>query len=358
MLGIAVARMRIDCDIHPGLEGTRTTLLPYLDAHWQEQVTSRAIDGLDLTSYPPNMPLSCRPDWRPEHGKPGSSFEMLKAQALDGFGSTYAICNVLYGAQAVYDPYMAAAFCRAINDWIAAEWLARDPRLRASIVVPMQAPDLVVDEIERRAGDFRFVSILVLAQGETLLGRRHFWPIYQAAERHRLPLAIHSGSQYRSAPSSIGWPSYRLEYYIAEAQAHQAQLLSLILEGVFGKFPGLKVVLMESGISWLPAFMWRANKTWKGVRVEVPWVDRRPAEIMRDHVRLTTQPFDTPPDQAGIEQLIEQIGSERMLLFASDYPHWQFDGDCPLPPGLPASTVERMCADNPLETFPRLQAAA
>ena len=82
---------------------------------------------------------------------------MLKAQALDGFGSSHAICNVLYGAQAVFDPYMAAAFCRAINDWIAAEWLARDTRLRASIVVPMQAPDLAVEEIERLAGDPRFV---------------------------------------------------------------------------------------------------------------------------------------------------------------------------------------------------------
>ena len=98
------------------------------------------------------------------------------------------------------------------------------------------------------------------------------------------------------APSSIGWPSYRYEYYIAEAQAFQAQLLSLIYEGVFGKFPGLKVVLMESGVSWLPAFMWRANKTWSGVRVEVPWVEREPADIMRDHVRVTMQPFDAPPD--------------------------------------------------------------
>ena len=160
------------------------------------------------------------------------------------------------------------------------------------------------------------------------------------------------------APSSIGWPSYRLEYYIAEAQAHQAQLLSLILEGVFGKFPELKVVMMESGISWLPAFMWRANKTWKGVRVEVPWVDRPPADIMRDQVRLTTQPFDGPPAQADLQQLLEQIGSDRMLLFSSDYPHWQFDGDSPIPPGFPASLVARMCRDNPLETFPRLQASA
>jgi predicted TIM-barrel fold metal-dependent hydrolase len=349
--------MQIDCDVHPGLEGTRTTLLPYLDDHWKEQVVSRAIDGLDLQSYPPTMPLCCRPDWRPAKGKPGSDFEQFKAQALDGFGSQLAICNVLYGAQAVHDPYMALSFCRAINDWIATEWLARDPRLRASMVIPLQAPDLAIEEIERLASDKRFVSILVLAQGEDLLGRRQYWPIYKLAEQHQLPLAIHAGSQYRMAPSSIGWPSYRYEYYLAEAQAFQAQLLSLVLEGVFGKFPKLKVVLMESGVSWLPAFMWRANKTWKGVRVEVPWVERPPADIMRDHVRLTAQPFDSPPDGASVEQLIDQIGSDKMLLFATDYPHWQFDGADAMPQHIPASIANRMRNENPLETFPRLQTA-
>ena len=78
--------MRIDCDIHPGLEGTRTTLLPYLDDHWKEQVTSRGIDGLDLMSYPPTMPLSCRPDWRPKKGKPGSDFEMRADLVLLAMG--------------------------------------------------------------------------------------------------------------------------------------------------------------------------------------------------------------------------------------------------------------------------------
>lgn len=351
----SVSAIRIDCDIHPAVGGTRTTLLPYLDDHWKEQVVSRAIDGLDLTSYPPNMPLAGRADWRPKDGKPGSDFGLTRRHALDELGASHAICNVLYGAQAVYDPYMAAAFCKAINDWIAAEWLGQDKRLSASIVVPMQAPDLAVEEIERRAGDDRFVSVLLLSQGESLLGRRHYWPIYQAAERHKLPIAMHAGSQYRQAPSSIGWPSYRYEYYIAEAQAFQAQVLSFIYEGVFLKFPELKLVLMESGISWLPAFMWRANKTWRGVRVEVPWVEREPAAIMRDHVRVTTQPFDAPPDAESVANIIDQIGSDRMFLFASDYPHWQFDGDDPIPPHLPASLVARMCNENPRETFPRLK---
>ena len=76
--------MRIDCDIHPAVGGTRTTLLPYLDNHWKEQVVSRAIDGLDLNSYPPNMPFCGRADWRPKDGsKPGSDLAMVQRGAFD-----------------------------------------------------------------------------------------------------------------------------------------------------------------------------------------------------------------------------------------------------------------------------------
>ena len=70
--------------------------------------------------------------------------------------------------------------------------------------------------------------------------------------------------------------------------------MSLICEGVFVKFPKLKVVLIESGVTWLPAFLWRLSKFWRGVRNEVPWIDRSPHEIVRDHVRRTIQPLDAP----------------------------------------------------------------
>ena len=81
-----MAATRIDCDIHPAVGGTRTTLLPYLDDHWKEQVVSRAIDGLDLNSYPPNMPLSGRADWRPAKGKPAhSSYSEMRASTDAGF---------------------------------------------------------------------------------------------------------------------------------------------------------------------------------------------------------------------------------------------------------------------------------
>jgi uncharacterized protein len=88
--------------------------------------------------------------------------------------------------------------------------------------------------------------------------------------------------------------------------------------------------------------------------MEIPWVDRSPAEIVRSNVRLTLQPIDVP----GTDELlktIEHIGSDRLLLFSSDYPHWQFDGDAILPAGLSADLVRRITVDNPLETYSRIE---
>ena len=59
-----MAAIRIDCDIHPAVGGTRTTLLPYLDDHWRDSVQERGIESLETVTYPPNAPLTSRPEWR------------------------------------------------------------------------------------------------------------------------------------------------------------------------------------------------------------------------------------------------------------------------------------------------------
>lgn len=347
----------IDCDVHPAVPSI-TSLLPYLDTYWRDQVTLRGIDNLDLASYPPKNPLSGRADWRPPNAKAGSSLELMQTQALDQFGAGIAICNVLYGGQAVFNADFAAAVCRAVNDWLVKEWLDREPRLRASIVVPFQDPKLAVEEIERRAGDRRFVQVLLLAMAEMPLGRRHYWPIYEAAARHGLTIGIHAGGMSRFAPTYLGWPSYFIEDYAAQSQAMQGQLLSLIYEGVLGKFPNLKFVLIESGVTWLPTFLWRITNTWRALRMEVPWVNRSPDELIRSQVRFTMQPFDAPGDLAEhIDGILDLLGSEDLLLYATDYPHWQFDGSDAMPPGMPADLIRRIKIDNPLATYARLQGA-
>ena len=192
--------------------------------------------------------------------------------------------------------------------------------------------------------------------GDMLLGRRPYWPIYTAAEKHGLAIGIHAGSTYRHAPMASGWSAHRVEDYVAQSAAFESQLLSFLAEGVFQQFPSLRLVLSESGFTWLPNLLWRTSKSWRGMRAEVPWIDRSPAEIIREHVRLTLQPVDSPPgDPKTLLRTLEHIGSDRMLLFSTDYPHWQFDGDAVLPDGLSSEVLQRILIDNPLETYPRLQ---
>jgi len=344
----------IDCDIHPAVPGIKA-LLPYMTPFWQDSFVQRGIDGLEMQSYPPGAPITARADWRLERGPAGSSLDAMRGHALDRFGIGLAICNTLYGGQVTVSETMGAAICSAINDWIAEHWLDREPRLRASIVVPAQAPLLAAEEIERKAADRRFVQVLMPVACEMMLGRSYYWPIYEAAQRHDLPIGLHAGSMYRYAPTSTGWPSHYLHDYVAHNQTFEDQLLSLVTNGIFAKFPDLRVVLIESGVTWLPGFLWRAIKTWRAVRPEAPWVNESPADIIRRQVRLTAQPLDAPADPAVLDRIIDQIGSDKMLLFATDYPHWQFDGDAALPPGLDAGLVRKMQHDNPLATYARLK---
>ena len=346
----------IDCDIHPAVPSVRA-LLPYLDEYWREHVLRRGLESesFDTTTYPSAAPINLRPDWKLPKAPPGSDLAAMQSHILDPLGPTAAICNVLHGATMIMSEDLSAALCRGINNWLVAEWLDRDPRLRASIVVPIHSADLAAEEIERMAPDHRFVQVLMLAMTELPLGRRQNWPIYRAAEKHALPIGIHAGSSFRHPPSAGGWGSYYLEDYVSYAQGFAGALNSMVVEGVFHKFPNLKAVLIESGVTWLPASLWRLDKTWRGVRSEAPWLDRVPSSIIRDHVRLTAQPFDAPPTQAQIDIILEELGSDELLLFASDYPHWHYDGADPVPPGLNPALVRKMLIDNPLATYPRLR---
>ncbi|MFM7779195.1 MAG: amidohydrolase family protein, partial [Alphaproteobacteria bacterium] len=103
------------------------------------------------------------------------------------------------------------------------------------------------------------------------------------------------------------------------------------------------------------SFLWRGTKEWRALRREVPWVDRSPAQILRDHMRISCQPLDAPPDPNDLTALLEMIGCDDMLLFATDWPHWRFDGTEALAPGLPEGMRMRLLRDNALATYPRLK---
>jgi len=117
-------------------------------------------------------------------------------------------------------------------------------------VIPVQSTQKAVAEIERCAADKRFVQVLMLVSGDNPLGRRVYWPIYEACQRSALPSACMRASNYTS-PSPVGWGSIHTEDYVGQSQAFQTQLTSLIIEGCLRSTRSSKVVMLESG---LPGF--------------------------------------------------------------------------------------------------------
>jgi len=335
----------IDADVHavvPSIEA----LFPWLDPHWREVATTTQFRGATETGYPPGAATSLRPDLA---GLPGiaATVDDLRARSLDPWDVEAAILVCAYGAETVKNPDAAIALSRAVNGWVAAEWLEREPRLRGSIVVPGLVPQDAADAVDRAAEHAGFVQVVVPVRSFAPYGHRLWWPLLEAVTRHDLVLAIHFGGAPGHPPTAVGWPSTYLEEYVDMPSAFQTQLMSLVAEGAFDRFPALRVICLESGFAWLPSLMWRFDRLWRGLRREIPWTRRAPSAYLREHVRLSTAPFDAPPDAAGFARVLDHIGSEEMLVFATDYPHWHHDEPAAaVPPLADGAALRAILADN------------
>ena len=101
----------VDCDLHPAVPHL-TSLLPYLNDYWRDQVTTRGMTDLVSQSYPTNSPISSRPDWRPAQGKPGSSLADMQKQALDRSASATASAIRCTACRWCFRRTWQDAFCR------------------------------------------------------------------------------------------------------------------------------------------------------------------------------------------------------------------------------------------------------
>ena len=102
------------------------------------------------------------------------------------------------------------------------------------------------------------------------------------------------------------------------------KITNMIMDGVFERFPRLKIVLVEGGFAWVPPLAWKLDRQWNIMRDEVPHVKRAPSEYLREHFWFTTQPVEESERPSDLFDTIRWIGSDR-LTFSTDYPHWDFD---------------------------------
>lgn len=189
------------------------------------------------------------------------------------------------------------------------------------MVVPTLDVDAAVAEIHRIGDRPEVVTALLPVRNDTRWGNVGNRPVLRAAAEHGLVVTLHAWGRAGQAPSSSGMTHSYLEDYLANGNVvAQGQLVSLVTEGVFAELPGLRVTVAECGSTWLPTLLWRFDKDWKGVWREVPWVDRPPSEIVREHVRFTTAPIHLPSDPVQAREAVDLLGPE-LLMHAGDHPH-------------------------------------
>ncbi|MET0133481.1 MAG: amidohydrolase family protein [Kibdelosporangium sp.] len=335
----------VDADIHP--HALPRDIQPRLDAQHRrryEMFGSRVPSPPEI--YPRARNSGFRLDsWPQGGGLPGSDLQLVRDQLLDEYSVDYGVLIPLQGhSWGVEEPLYAAALCGALNDWLADEWLTVEPRLRSSIAIPTESPDLAAAEIRRRAGDSRFVQVLLPTGGETGFGARRYWPIYRAAAEAGLPIAAHTGGleQHRGA----GWPSFYLEEHVWNGNMMASLVTNMLCDGVFEEFPSLQVLCVEGGVAWMGPLMWALDEAWPKLREDVPHLRKPPSEYLREHLWFTTQPIEEPDDPKHLAIALDHIGMNDRIMFASDYPHWDFDSPRHAPKLFPTAARRQIMGAN------------
>lgn len=345
----------IDCDFHQSYKSP-DKVTQYLPPEYQE---------VGLSSIPNATHVShagrARPDALPEDGdwqQAGAHYGKIAEEHFDKHGMDYIFLNAQTGLNfnALHNREYSFEVAKAFNKFTMDEWLPKDERFVQSLCVPMETPEKSAEMIREMGDHPRIRQVLTQGvSGREPFGCPQYWPIYEACEEMGLPFSMHVATETEAATrphTAAGYPNHYISFHNLLPQIYMGQLSSFIAEGVFVEFPDLKMVFIEGGYTWLPGFMWRMDNEWKAERSTVPWLEKAPSEYIRDHMRFTTQPTHMPEDPRQLIKVMEMLPADELLMFSSDYPHW--DTDEPghaLPKGLPEETKERIYYKNAQEFY-------
>lgn len=345
--------LRVDVDVHQGIPSSFWSRLPRPWSGMRAPTgPSWPAGALGHTGYRTDV-----------HTMEGAHHDQhprdVVERLLEPYGIDVAILTGNAGALGINthpNARFALAFAQAYNDWLIEEWLPYDRRLRGSILVAPNDVAGSVREIERIGKQPGVVQVLLSASAPRFYGDPSYWPIYEAAAAMGLPVAIHPTGGSTVPPTPMGWPATYLENHTLITVGYLQHVVSLVGQGAFEAVPGLRFVCVEGGVTAFAPIFWRMEKNWKAVRAEVPWLTRSPREYLGERLFFSTQPIEEPGSTRLLHELFVELRAERSLLYASDWPHWDFDDPVAALRGLPPSLTERILAGNAVEVY-RLQQA-
>jgi predicted TIM-barrel fold metal-dependent hydrolase len=322
----------VDCDVH--VHESPRALLPYCDMPWKkalEAIQDIRERYLDLPGF-----------------SPGESAGGYQAKFPTGHGSVRMVhtpeqmqaeLSNLHVKKAVVFPdhllklavltqsEYAAALARAYNAWIVDQWCSGDLGLFGCLVACPQDPADTGREIERYAGQPGVVGVYLPCAGvDPLWGHRRYDAIFRAAEAADLAVFLHSVNVTHPVfPfNNHGFDTELARHALSHTFSIMANLTSMVTTGVPVRFPNLRVASFEAGISWVPFLMNRLDKEYIERRRDVPFLSERPSVYLKRYF-YGTQPIEEPERMQALAEIISLYEGETTTVFASDWPHHDFD---------------------------------
>ena len=220
------------------------------------------------------------------------------------------------GFGALDDPTLAVYIARAYNAWAYNRYMQPFPRLRCVGLLPWQNVPAAVDELKRIHGEFGMTSVVMHSMGlPTPLGDPIYWPVFEAAQDLGVFIGVHAGGTSRSGEFTTGLPSFA-RGMLNHPIRLMVELTSLTFEGVFERFPNLKMGFLEAGCGWLPYMLDRLDEKWESEAAARRKLGKRPSDCLRDSPTY----FPAEPYEATIPEIIRRLGADHVF-FATDFPH-------------------------------------
>jgi len=248
----------------------------------------------------------------------------LTRRAMDSMGIDYTVAfptpMLLLGMHPQAE--VEVALGRAFNRWLIEELLPREPRIKAMMYLPFNDPDACVDVVEEFADAPGVIGFTVVSTRYKPVHHNSYMRLYAALQAAGRPLAFHSGFHWGDE-SMKQVNRFISMHAISFCYFNMIHLTNWIINGIPERFPDLKVIWVESGLAWVPFLMQRLDSEYMMRSSEAPMLRRRPSEYIRN-MYFTSQPLETS-DLKLTQATMEAINAETQLLFASDWPHWDFD---------------------------------
>lgn len=249
---------------------------------------------------------------------------------------------------------VANALARAFNDYIVDEWLDYDSsKFKSGVLVPVHDPEVAAEEIDRHGDEDGIVGVCLNPLGpEKALGDERYDPIYEAAERHDLTIIMHgAATTHSSYPNQTNYFHKFLEVHtISHIFQQMTQVVSLLSRGVVERFPDLRFACLEAGLGWVP-FIYRLDEEFLARQNEAPHLEKLPSEYFKDQFWVASQPLE---ETANIEALADLAGGWENILFATDWPHWDFDSPSVIQDMVPSEYQSQVWSENAYDAFPQL----